>query len=131
MSGEDIRNLEAQRAAHPDDPEILMGLAEAYEDNGSLGRALLIYAKAIERNWSPNAWVEFHLRFYPTAFEAVQSIVKALEREAQRNPSAESHAYLACGYAKSGLLARAFSEMERLTEGSDAKVPIPDFLRSG
>ena len=100
MSADEIRHLEEQCRKNPDDPEALLQLAQAYEKGGNLGKALLAYAKAVEYDWSPSAWAEFHLRFYAQAVESVQRILKALEEEVRRNPGSEAHAYLACGYAK-------------------------------
>ena len=72
MSVEDIHRLEQQYQSSPDDPEALLKLAQAYEQERLLGQALLAYAKALEFEWGPKAWVDFHIRFFSHTQESLQ-----------------------------------------------------------
>jgi len=131
MSAQEIQPLEEQCRKNPDDAGALLRLAQGYEQQGSLGKALLAYAKAVEYDWSPSAWAEFHLRFYAQAVESVRRILKALEEEVRRNPGSEAHAYLACGYAKTNQVGAALSEFERAQKGADRREELPEHLRHG
>src|SRR3989338_1924851 len=131
MSAEEIQHLEEERREKPDDPGVLLRLAQGYEQQGHLGKALLTYAKAVECDWSPSVWAEFHLRYYAQAVESVQRILKALEEQVRRNPGSEAHAYLACGYAKTNQAGAALSEFERAQKGADHKEDLPEYLRHG
>ena len=65
MSVEDIHRLEQQYQSSPDDPEALLKLAQAYEQERLLGKALLAYAKALEFEWSRRHGLTFISASFP------------------------------------------------------------------
>ena len=112
MAAEEIRHLEELCRKNPDDPEALLRLAEAHEQGGNLGKALLTYAQAIHHDWSAAAWVDFHVRCYSRAMESMQRILHTLEERARLDPAPETRAYLACAYAQTGRMAEALEKLK-------------------